>query len=236
MYYSGIEQFSDYKVPGMKHEDFHPYESNGGSIVAIAGDNFAVVAADSRLSSGYSIHTRNQNKLFQLSSNAVLASTGCWCDTLALTALVKARMQMYEHTHSKTMSTDALAQMLSILMYNRRFFPYYVSNIVAGLNSKGKGVVYSYDPIGHFEKSNCRAGGSAGTLLQPVLDNQIELKNIKPDNVDFPKDLTIERAIAIASDAFISATERDIYTGDSVQINIITKNNIEVKELQLRKD
>ncbi|KAI9581342.1 proteasome subunit beta type-1 [Glossina fuscipes] len=236
MDYLSIEQFPDYKVPGVKHQDFQPYESNGGSIVAIAGNDFAVIAADSRLSSGYTIHTRNGNKLFQLSSNAVLGSTGCWCDTLALTALVKARMQMYEHTHSKTMSTDATAQMLSILMYNRRFFPYYVSNVLAGLNSEGKGVVYSYDPIGHFEKSNSRAGGSAGALLQPVLDNQIGLKNIKLEHIGFPAELTKERAVAIASDAFISATERDIYTGDSVQINIITKSGIEVKELQLRKD
>lgn len=26
----GIEQFPDYKVPGVQHVDFSPYESNGG--------------------------------------------------------------------------------------------------------------------------------------------------------------------------------------------------------------
>ncbi|KAI8116527.1 Proteasome subunit beta type-1, partial [Lucilia cuprina] len=179
-----IEQFPDYKVPGAQHQDFSPYESNGGSIVAIAGDDYVVIAADTRLSSGYSIHTRKQNKLFQLSPKTVLGSTG-----------FKARMQMYEHTHLKTMSTDAVAQMLSILI----------------------------------------AGGSAGALLQPVLDNQIGFKNMKLEGGVVPK-VPKERAVAIATDTFISAAERDIYTGDAVMINIITKDGIEVKEVQLRKD
>lgn len=201
--------------------------------MAIAGKDFCVVAADTRLSSGYSIHTREQNKLFRLSDQTVLASTGCWCDTLALTSLVRARMQMYEHSHNKTMSTTAVAQMISILMYNRRFFPYYVSNVLAGIDENGEGVVYSYDPIGHCEKTTYRAGGSAGALLQPVLDNQVGLKNQLNASTD---PITKERAIAIARDTFISATERDIYTGDAVAFNVITKDGIVAEKLELRKD
>ncbi|KAH8260587.1 hypothetical protein KR038_008246 [Drosophila bunnanda] len=231
----GFEQFPDYQVPGAKHPDFSPYESNGGSIVAIAGDDFVVIAADTRLSSGYNIHSRNQSKLFKLSPKTVLGSTGCWADTLSLTGLMKVRMQSYEHTHLRTMTTDAVAQMLSITMYNRRFFPYYVSNILAGIDKDGKGVVYSYDPIGHCERATYRAGGTAGTLLQPVLDNQIGHKNINLAADELPP-LTKERAVAVASDTFISAAERDIYTGDSVLINVITKDGIEEKVLQLRQD
>lgn len=203
------------------------------SIVAIAGEDYAVIAADTRLSSGYSIHTREQNKSFKLSNTTVLASTGCWCDTLSLSSLVGARMQMYEHLHNKTMSTNAVAQMLSILMYNRRFFPYYVSNILAGIGEDGKGVVYSYDPIGHMEKTTYRAGGSSGPLLQPVLDSQIGLKN-QPNAKKEP--VPLERAVAIVKDTFISAAERDIYTGDSVILNIITKDGIKQETFDLRKD
>lgn len=192
-----------------------------------------VVAADTRLSSGYSIHTREQSKIFKLSDHTVLASTGCWCDTLALTSLVRARMQMYEHLHNRTMSTNAVAQMLSILMYNKRFFPYYVSNVLAGVDENGEGAVYSYDPLGHCEKATYGAGGSAGALLQPVLDNQVGLKN----QVDASTDpITKERALAIARDTFISAAERDIYTGDSVLFNVITKDGIVEHKLELRKD
>lgn len=80
---------------------------------------------------------------------------------------------MYLHDHNKSMPTPAVAQMLSTMMYNKRFFPYYVSNILAGLDNEGKGAVYSYDPIGHFARSDFRATGSSGALLQSLLDNQV---------------------------------------------------------------
>lgn len=80
---------------------------------------------------------------------------------------------MYMYEHNKEMTTSAVAQMLSILLYYKRFFPYYTSNILAGLDSEGKGVVYSYDPIGHMEVNKFVAAGSAGHLLQPLLDNQV---------------------------------------------------------------
>lgn len=84
-------------------------------------------------------------------------------------------VQIYEHEHNKTMSTPATAQMLSTMLYYKRFFPYYVSNILAGLDTDGKGVVYRYDPVGHCEKGAQVAGGSSGALLQPLLDNQVPL-------------------------------------------------------------
>lgn len=203
--------------------------------MAIAGDDFVVIGADTRLCSGYIIHSRNQNKLFQLAPTTVLGSSGCWCDALALTALLRARLQMYSHMHSKTMTTEATAQMLSILMYNKRFFPYYLSNVLAGIDKNGKGVVYSYDPIGHCEKTNCAAGGQARSLLQSILDHQISHNNIDLAKAEMPP-LTMERATALVYDTFLSATERDIYTGDNLIINIITADGIKEKVMPLNAD
>ncbi|XP_006617752.1 proteasome subunit beta type-1 [Apis dorsata] len=224
---------SDYATEGAKMRNFNPYADNGGSVIALAGDNFCVIAADTRLSTGFSIYTREQQKLFPLSSKTVLGCSGCWCDTLTLTRILSARMQMYEHEHQKEMPTPAVAQILSTMLYYKRFFPYYVSNILGGLDENGKGCVYSYDPIGHCEITKYRAGGSAGALLQPLLDNQIGYKN--QEGVE-PAPLTQERAVAIIKDVFTSAAERDIYTGDSIFIKIITSDGIENFSFALRKD
>ena len=37
----------------------------------------------------------------------------------------------------------------------------------------GTGAVYSYDPVGSYEREACRAAGAAQSLLQSVLDNQV---------------------------------------------------------------
>lgn len=117
-------------------------------------------------------------------------------------------------------------------MYSRRFFPFYVSNILAGVYD-GKGYVYSYDPIGHCERHTYRAGGSSSALLQPILDSQVGLKNMdqKPN---IP--LTVERAVNLIRDTFISAAERDIYTGDGIKIAIVRASGIEEQLIPLRKD
>lgn len=192
-----------------------------------------IIGADTRLSAGFSIYTREQNKLFPLSKTTVLGCSGCWCDTLTLTSVLKSRMQMYQQEHNKTMSTTACAQMLSTMLYHKRFFPYYISNVLVGLDEEGKGCVYSYDPVGHCEKRSFRASGSAGALLQPLLDNQIGQKNML--NVK-EEPVTKEKALSVIKDVFISAAERDIYTGDSILINIITKDDVKVETFQLRKD
>jgi 20S proteasome subunit beta 6 len=112
------------------------------------------------------------------------------------------------------MSSCATAQMLSTMLYGKRFFPYYVWNTLGGLDEKGilkiiegEGCVFSYDPVGNFEKRKWNCAGSAGHLIQPFLDQQIGGHHGK----GIP-DLNIDQVKRIVKDAFSSATERDIYT------------------------
>lgn len=93
--------------------------------------------------------------------------------------------------------------------------------------------MYSFDPVGSYEREQYRAGGSASAMLQPLLDNQIGYKN--QTGVE-PEPLTVEKAVTLVTDVFTSASERDIYTGDGVKINIITAAGVEVKEVPLRRD
>lgn len=217
------------------HPNFSPYTDNGGTVVAIAGQDYAIIASETRLSSGFNVYTREQPKMFQITPQAILGSTGCWCDALTFSKVIEARVKNYLYEHNRTISTPALAQLISNMLYYKRFFPYYISNIVAGLDGEGKGVVYSYDPIGHFQQHKFAAGGSSTTLIQPFLDNRIGLKNIKGADPN-PPYLTLEEALLLIRDVFVSAGERDIYVGDHVDIRIITASGIQQQKYDLRKD
>jgi len=48
--------------------------------------------------------------------------------------------------------------------------------------------------------------------------------------------MSVEKAILLAKDVFISAAERDIYTGDALQIQVITKDGIKHEVFPLRRD
>lgn len=45
---------------------------------------------------------------------------------------------MYKHSNNKSMTSGAIAAMLSTILYGRRFFPYYVYNIIGGLDEEGE--------------------------------------------------------------------------------------------------
>ena len=50
---------------------------------------------------------------------------------------LKFSFQVYEHNHRKEMTTPAIAALLSTILYHRRFFPYYVYNLIAGIDEEG---------------------------------------------------------------------------------------------------
>jgi len=222
-----------------KQHHFNPYESNGGSIISVAGEDYAIVASDTRLSEGYSILSRAQPHLYQMQSNCVVGCVGFHGDCLTFTKTLEIRLKMYEHEHNKKASTPAIAQLVSTMLYNRRFFPFYVNTVVAGINNEGEGCIYSYDPVGSYERETYRAGGSSSALLQPLLDNQLGMKNQTP-SFELNRSYTVkcgrEKVLALIKDAFISAAERDIYTGDELVVKIVTKNGVSVETFPLRKD
>jgi len=218
---------------GEMQRRFEPYAFNGGNILAVAGEDFSIVAADTRLSQGFTIHSRNHPKAIQLTDSTVLAQSGFEGDSLTFKKIVSTRIALYEHNHGKTPSTSAIAAMIAKMLYYRRFFPYYVYNIVAGLDENGKGCVYSYDPVGSYEREKFRAAGAASELIQPLLDNQIGGKNISGATVP---ELTRERARQLCIDCFISAAERDITTGDSVCLYITDKDGVKFERFPLRRD
>ncbi|KAA3471806.1 proteasome subunit beta type-1 [Gossypium australe] len=191
--------------------NWSPYDNNGGSCVAIAGADYCVIAADTRMSTGYNILTRDYSKICKL--------------------------YIYQHQHNKQMSCPAMAQLLSNTLYYKRFFPYYSFNVLGGLDNEGKGCVFTYDAVGSYEKVGYSSQGSGSTLIMPFLDNQ--LKSPSPlllPAQDAVTPLVEAEAIDLVKTVFASASERDIYTGDKLELVIVNAAGIRREYMELRKD
>lgn len=199
----------------------------------MAGKDFAIVAADTRMSTGYSIMTRNKSKCATLTDHCVLASSGMQADVQALHKNLGAKMQWFQHQHRKQMPLVSVSQLLSNTLYGRRFFPYYAFNVLGGVDDKGEGWVYGYDAVGNFEQVKWTANGSGQSLMMPLLDNQVGKESqLKPALGE----LSGLEMVELVKEAFTCAGERDIYTGDSVEIALITKAGIQWIPFQLRDD
>lgn len=175
-------------------------------------------------------------------AHIVLAVVGFAADGNALKERLDSIVKMYKYQHNKQISVKACAQRLATILYQKRFFPYYVHAILGGIDEDGKGALYSYDPVGSYEREQCRAAGAAASLIMPFLDNQVNYKNqYLPEDqgkpmaeVNAPR--TVEEAEQLVRDAFTSAVERHIEVGDGLQMLVMTKEGIREVYLPLKRD
>jgi 20S proteasome subunit beta 6 len=237
---------------GFREHGFYPYTDNGGSTLGISGADFTILAGDTRHTSGYNINTRYSPKLFKIGGEGpdnkgariVLSVVGFAADGAALKERLDTIVKMYKYQHGKPMSVAACAQRLSHILYQKRFFPYYVHAILGGLDEEGKGALYSYDPVGSYEREQCRAAGAAASLIMPFLDNQVNFKNMHvPGSGEGhqlqPKPITPlgeTHVTELVRDAFTSAVERHIEVGDGLQMMIIRQDGIEEVYHALKQD
>ena len=229
------------------------YADNGGSTLGISGKGFTILAGDTRSTSGYSINTRYAPKIFRIGgddetgegAHIVLAVVGFAADGNALKERLDSVVKMYKYQHNKRITVKACAQRLATILYQKRFFPYSVQAILGGMDDKGEGALYSYDPVGSYEREQCRAAGAAASLIMPFLDNQVNYKNQYQSLADGGESKplaevmgprTADEAEQLVRDAFTSAVERHIEVGDGLQMLICTEDGIREVFTPLKKD
>ncbi|KAH3665964.1 hypothetical protein OGAPHI_004153 [Ogataea philodendri] len=218
-----------------------PIEHRFNPYTGIAGEDFAVLAGDTRNTSGYNINSRYDPRVFDVGDNLLLTANGFAADSAQLISVFKNQLEWYHFDHNKALSPQSAARFIQHLLYGKRFFPYYVYTILAGLDEEGKGAIYSFDPVGSYEREQCRAAGAASSLIMPFLDNQVNFKNqMDPASHGTEKRplryLSLEEVIQLVRDAFTSVTERHIQVGDGLEILIVTKDGVKTEYYPLKKD
>ena len=218
--------------PTDRRGEFNPYVDNGGTVVAIAGTNFCLLGGDTRVSQGYTILSRNTSKITQLTRTAAIATAGMKSDISRFHKMLLIRVKEYEYKLHKEPSVEALAFLISKELYSKRFFPYYTFNLLGGLDDKGVGIIYGYDAIGSFDKVCYGAMGSGSQLVVPVMDNQLKGHNwIKEQPCE-----SLEKAKNMMLDIMNSCAERDIYTGDQLELVTVSAQGTATEYSPLRAD
>ncbi len=104
--------------------------------------------------------------------------------------------------------------------------------VVAGIDAEGKGAVFTYDAIGSYERVEYAAQGSGQKLIIPLLDDLVGRRA----RTDAKAPLTVATAVELIKEGFVTAGERDIYTGDFVDILVITADGVTSERFELKKD
>lgn len=222
-------------------KEFQPYADNSGTIVGLAGRDYCIMAADTRLSDSYFIRSRGIRRIHVLDDEVddgslLLGASGCWADSLGLAQGVREDITRYRWENGRRLSIRGLAHLLSTTLYSRRSFPYYSLCVAAGLDDESRqGSVYRFDSVGSFERVCATCAGKGEQLIQPMLDEATQMEQsselwaLDPEGDAFDRGapglyshLSLDAACELIVKAFTAAAEREITIGDGVDIIIVS--------------
>jgi 20S proteasome subunit beta 3 len=132
---------------------------------------------------------------------------------------------LYNLREERDMQPKTLAHLLSQLLYEKRFGPYFTEPVVAGIDQNDKPYICSMDLLGAQElakdfvvSGTCTENlfGMAESLWRPDLE---------------PDDL-----FETISQCLLASVDRDAYSGWGAVVHVLTKDGLRTKHLKVRQD
>ncbi len=182
----------------------------GATAVGITYDGGVVIASEKRIAYGNFLVSKSTKKTFQITPNVGAACAGLVADMQILALQISALAKIRKMELKRDVPPNSIAKMMSNMMYERRFFPLLTQVIVGGMVDKA--VIYTLDPLGSVLPDDYAAVGTGAEMALGVLDPQ------------FKENMTEQQAVDLATKAIHSATIRDAFSGDGIDILVIDKD------------
>jgi proteasome beta subunit len=110
----------------------------------------------------------------------------------------------------RNVAPNSIAKLMSVIMFERRFFPLLTQVIVGGITDKPK--IYTLDPVGSVLPDDYAAVGTGAEMALGVLDS------------GYKKEISREQARDLAIKAIKSSIQRDSASGDGLDVLITTSS------------
>jgi proteasome beta subunit len=191
-------------------------KKTGTTTLAMVCKDGVVIATEKRATMGTLIAHKVTKKLFKIDDHLALATAGLVGDVQILARYLSAEAKLYKLNRELPMPVKSAATLLSNILNQTKFMPYYVQLIIAGYDLDG-GHVYSLDAAGGAISDKYTSAGSGSPYVFGVLED------------NYHDDITAEEGLKLAVRAINAAMRRDSASGDGIDIAVITKK--EFKEL-----
>ncbi len=194
------------------------YVKTGTTTVGLVCKDGIVLAADRRATAGYLIADKKAEKIHKINDRIALTMAGTVSDAQLLIRRLQAEVKLKEiRTYQETKVKEAANLMAQLVYSNIRKFSSISGTthfIMGGLDKTG---FYLYDiyPDGSLmQYDDYLSSGSGSTFALGVLETL------------YKKDLTVKEGVQLAIKAINAALQRDIATGNGVDVLTITKEGV----------
>ena len=198
---------------------------NGGTAVAMVGKDCIAIASDMRLGSQSLGVSNNFEKIFNY-DNVYFALTGLASDVLTVSEEFRMKTNLYKMKEERIMEPETFANLVSSSLYERRFGPWFVGPIVAGINSKtNKPFICGFDSIGCIDfAKDFIVSGTASDQLFGICEALYE------------PNMESEDLFECISQSLLNAADRDALSGWGAVVYIVTKDKVIKRYLKSRQD
>jgi proteasome beta subunit len=176
----------------------------GATAVGITYNNGVLLATERRISFGNFIVNKNTKKTFVITDKVGAACAGMVADMNVLSRQVSALAKIRKLEIRRDLPTNSVAKLMSVIMFERRYFPLLTQVIVGGFDTKAK--IYTLDPLGSLLPDDYAAVGSGAELALGILD------------ADYTPKLNQDEAVKLAIKSIRSSVQRDASSGDGIDI------------------
>lgn len=145
-------------------------------VIGIAFNDFAIVAADARVSRSIITLKGDADKMFNLSKHCLMAVCGEPGDTVQFAEFIQQNMQLYEIRNGYELSPYATANFtrrnLAEALRSRN--PYHVNMILAGYDPEAGPKIYYMDYLASMIDVPYAIHGHGGLVTLGILDSQYD--------------------------------------------------------------
>ncbi|WP_424014482.1 archaeal proteasome endopeptidase complex subunit beta [Halorubrum xinjiangense] len=185
----------------------------GTTTVGIKADDGVVMATDMRASLGGMVSSKDVQKVEEIHPRGALTIAGSVSAAQNLISTLRAETSLYEARRGKDMSMEALSTLTGNLLRSGAFFV--VQPILGGVDDEGAHI-YSIDALGGTTEEEYTVTGSGSQYALGVLEQE------------YDDDVTIDEAKTIAAKAIQSAVERDLASGNGINVAVVTDDGVEI--------
>jgi proteasome beta subunit len=191
----------------------------GATALGITFKDGVVLAADKRFAYGNFILSRSSKKVFLINDNVGAACAGMISDMQNLIRRVSAEAKLRELEVRRPVPPNAVAKLMSSIMFSERLYPLLTQVIVGGVD--GSPAVYVLDPLGSIIPDEYATIGSGTEIAIGIIESE------------YKKDMDEDSAVKLAIKALKSAMQRDAASGDGIDLLIMKTNEVKEESMKL---
>ncbi|HEX6282625.1 MAG TPA: proteasome subunit beta [Nitrososphaera sp.] len=181
----------------------------GATVVGISYNDGVLLAAEKRVSFGNFVVNKHIKKTFPVTDHVGAACAGMIADMQVLVRQVEALAKIRRLETRRNVPPNSIAKLMSVIMFERRYFPLLTQVIVGGINEKPE--IYTLDPLGSVLPDEYAAVGTGAELALGIMD------------AEFKPNMSEEKVRELATRAIRSAIARDAASGDGIDILYVTR-------------